>query len=166
MTKPTVVVLAEDEWLLRLYQADLLAEEGYSVLQAATAEEAAEILRVRAEVQVLVTDVEMPGELDGFGLVRLARIIRPTVGVVITSGRASPRGSDLQGEAVFLAKPFTPAQFLEAVRLVTPRAGPGLVEGSVSTTSGSRAVPEMTRLPADPGPGGEMAQFVAKPSQD
>ena len=118
MTMPALVILAEDEALLRLDAADMLDAAGYSILEAATADQAAELLRTRAEVQVLVTDVSMPGKLDGFGLARLARAVHPFIGIVIVSGRDAPDADELPAGAAFLMKPFSQEGLLKAVSAV------------------------------------------------
>lgn len=61
-----VVLLVEDEPLVRLTQVDILREAGFWVLEAADADEAFEMLRGRGDVSVVLTDVDMPGSLDGF----------------------------------------------------------------------------------------------------
>src|SRR3984893_8424442 len=63
-----VVLIVEDEHLVRVTSADLLAEAGFEVLEAANADEALRILEATPVVRVVFTDVEMPGSLDGLGL--------------------------------------------------------------------------------------------------
>lgn len=67
---PHVVLIVEDEPLVRLTGADLLGEAGFEVLEAANADEALRILEATPEVRVVFSDVEMPGSLDGLGLAR------------------------------------------------------------------------------------------------
>jgi two-component system, response regulator PdtaR len=66
----TVVLVAEDEALVRMFTADFLVEAGYAVVEASSAAEAIRALENTAEVRVLLTDVEMPGDMDGLELAR------------------------------------------------------------------------------------------------
>jgi len=137
--KITVVLLVEDEALVRMFAADLLREEaGFKVVEAGNADEALTVLEATPDVEVLVTDVEMPGTLDGFTLARLVNRAWPHIGIVVASGRAAPGDGDLPPGARFIAKPYTPSVLIEAVRAaLTREASPIIVpaqEAPVVTT--------------------------------
>ena len=70
MDNPLVILLVEDEVLVRMVAADVLEDAGFTVLESTNAEEALRLLETRPDVQVLFTDVNMPGALDGLGLRR------------------------------------------------------------------------------------------------
>ncbi|MFC5085869.1 response regulator [Microvirga arabica] len=83
---PTILVV-EDEVLVRLVIADYLRECGYKVYEAVNAGEALEVLQSsRVPIDVVFSDVQMPGEIDGFGLARWVRANKPGVQVILTSG--------------------------------------------------------------------------------
>jgi two-component system, response regulator PdtaR len=103
-----VILLVEDETLVRLTQMDVLREAGFWVLEAGDADEAFDILRRRGDVSVILTDVDMPGSLDGFEFARLVAQGWPDVGVLVISGKAFPDDGDLPSSAVFIAKPVQP----------------------------------------------------------
>ncbi len=114
-----VVLLVEDEAPVRAFAARALRMYGYEVLEAGSAEEALESLQDKALcVDLFVTDVVMPG-LDGPGWVRQALRDRPGVRVIFVSGYAEDvfgeNGSQVPG-AAFLAKPFSLAELIEAVK--------------------------------------------------
>lgn len=112
-----VVVVSEDELLLRMFTADFLDEAGYKVFEAANADEALVILKVQPDVQALVTDVEMPhGSINGFELARRVYQQSPGVAIVIVSGRERPGPNDLPRGAMFLSKPYDPACVLNELR--------------------------------------------------
>src|SRR5215204_6764509 len=103
-----VVLVAEDEVLVRMMTVDVLEEAGCAVLEAENAEAALLVLNQRPDVQVLVTDVEMPpGPLNGIDLARLTRERFPHIGVVIVSGKVSPRPGDLPSGAHIVQKPYS-----------------------------------------------------------
>jgi CheY-like chemotaxis protein len=98
------VLVVDDEPLIRMTLADCLAEEGYAVLEAANVLEAVAVLS-RHPIDALITDVDMPGALNGFDLVRLVASYGAGVAMIVTSGGHS--APEFEGEQVcFLAKPY------------------------------------------------------------
>jgi two-component system, response regulator PdtaR len=108
-TKPAksrhVVLIVEDEPLVRVAGVDLLAEAGFEVLEAGNADEALRILEVTPKVRVVFSDVDMPGSLDGLGLARNICQRWPSIGIVLTSGHRM-RAEMIPREGRFLAKPY------------------------------------------------------------
>jgi two-component system, response regulator PdtaR len=117
-----LVLVVEDETLVRMFLSDLLDEAGFKVFEAVSADEALQVLRARPDVQVVITDIEMPGSLNGLELAQEIRDRWPGVGVVVTSGRERPGPDDLPGEAVFLTKPYLPETVITVIRqMATPQ---------------------------------------------
>ena len=116
--QPHTVLVVEDEILVRFVLAEHLRGCGYRVLEAANAAEAVAVLKSDVAVDVLFTDVQIPGELDGFGLARWARGRRPRIRIIITSGheRSAHKVSDLCDEEPYLRKPYDPAQLVREIR--------------------------------------------------
>ena len=100
-----VVLIVEDEPLVRLTGADLLADAGFDVLEASNADEALRILEANQEVRVVFSDVEMPGSLDGLGLARNICQRWPSIGIVLTSGHRI-REEMIPCDGRFVAKPY------------------------------------------------------------
>ena len=96
MDNSTVILLVEDEVLVRMLAADVLSEAGFTVLESTNAEEALTLLEARPDVQVLFTDVNMPGALDGLGLAQTVHNRSPGVGILIGSGRIRPAPGELR----------------------------------------------------------------------
>lgn len=112
-----LVLLVDDEPLIRFVAADGLEDAGYDVVEAASASEALKILQTRTDVGVLFTDVNMPGDLDGLALAELVHARWPDIKLVVTSGR--PLARHVPDDGRFLTKPYTTEQMtasLEAVR--------------------------------------------------
>ena len=82
-----VVVVAEDDKLLRLHAADILADAGYEVINVPDADAALQAIAKRPEVRVLFTDIQMPGKLNGIELARKVHELWPRVLLLVTSGR-------------------------------------------------------------------------------
>jgi CheY-like chemotaxis protein len=81
------ILLVEDEVLVRMVLADTLRDAGYTVIEASNAHEALQILNVDSDVvRVIISDVRMPGSLDGVGLAGRVRAEYPAIKIVLTSG--------------------------------------------------------------------------------
>jgi CheY-like chemotaxis protein len=112
-----IVLVAEDEALVRMFAANLLDDAGYRVIEAVHADEALLLLQARPDVQVLVTDVEMAGgSIDGFELARQVRERWPRLAVIVVSSRKQPGPGDLPDGVVFIPKPYRSAAVLQTIQ--------------------------------------------------
>jgi CheY-like chemotaxis protein len=121
--KAVVVLIAEDEMMVRMSASDILQDAGYHVLEARDGVEALAILEVRDDIAALFTDVSMPN-MNGMLLAKIVRERWPHVGVVLTSG-ALPTDATLHlpRNARFLAKPYLPHRLIQEIEAVLPRVG-------------------------------------------
>jgi two-component system, response regulator PdtaR len=108
-----VVLVAEDEELVRLYAAHLLADAGYKVVEVANAEAALSAMADRPDIRVLFTDIQMPGKLDGIQLARKVHEQWPQVLLLITSGGRQPAKSEIADHGHFIPKPYCPNDVLK-----------------------------------------------------
>lgn len=100
------VLVVDDEVLIRLVVADTLRDEGYSVVEAASGDEAYELLAAGVPADLMVTDIQMPGELDGIALARAARKLRPELLIVFSSAQMVAPDSVADVASGFLPKPY------------------------------------------------------------
>jgi CheY-like chemotaxis protein len=110
---PRVVLVVEDEVLVRMLACDIVSDGGFHSIEAVSAEEALVLVDARPDIAVMFTDVDMPGEINGLGLARLVAMRAPTVKILVTSGAASPQAGDLPPGARFLQKPYSPSALLD-----------------------------------------------------
>jgi two-component system, response regulator PdtaR len=114
-----VILIVEDEFLLRMDSAETLENAGFEVIQAGNADEAISILKARPNIHVVFTDVQMPGSMDGLKLARFVRDRWPPIKIVATSGRVRVGEGDLPAGSVFLPKPYRAAQVVATLRELT-----------------------------------------------
>ncbi len=98
-----LVLVVEDEVLLRVMTVEYLESRGFAVLQAGSADQAIGHLRAHRGIGAVFSDIQMPGTMDGVGLARWSRRERPDVKVLLTSGRGVPASGQ---EWPMLAKPY------------------------------------------------------------
>jgi CheY-like chemotaxis protein len=115
-TRRPVVLVVEDEFLLRLDAVDMIAAAGFEAVEAANADEAIEILEARRDITVVFTDIQMPGSMDGLKLARAVRGRWPPIKIVATSGHLHVGEKELPEGGRFLPKPYSPTQVTGVLR--------------------------------------------------
>jgi CheY-like chemotaxis protein len=120
---PPIVLVVEDDVLVRNLVAAYLRECGFDVIEANGADEAIRVLQAEVQVDILFSDVQMPGSMDGFGLARWVRRERPWLKVILTSGaaRTAKEAGDLCEHGPFLAKPYDHAELERHIRSLLAR---------------------------------------------
>jgi len=101
-----MVLVVEDDLMQRVSAILAVEDAGYSTVIASNAGEALEVLAEHPEIDVLFTDVEMPGLMNGFELAAEMRRRLPNLGIVIASGGSEPDPGDLPVDALFVSKPY------------------------------------------------------------
>jgi len=119
--KPLILVV-EDEPVLRFNAADALEEAGFAVTEANNAETALEVPEARREVRMLFTDVHMPGSFDGMELARQVHRRWPHILLMITSGRERPNAAEIPDNGRFIAKPYRHKELVGRVNELLRRA--------------------------------------------
>lgn len=114
MAAPTILIV-EDQALLREVMALELGDAGYGVLEAETGTEALALLGSGARVDLLFTDIRLPGEIDGFSVAEEARRLRPHLPVVYATGYTGDTLRLVPGGR-FFRKPYQPEAILKALR--------------------------------------------------
>src|ERR1700682_6218753 len=105
-----VVLIVEDEFLLRMDAVDMIAGAGFEVVEAANADEAIEVLEARRDITVVFTDIQMPGSMDGLKLAQAVRGRWPPIKIIATSGHVHISETELPEGGPFLPKPYNPGQ--------------------------------------------------------
>jgi CheY-like chemotaxis protein len=86
-TDRPVVLVVEDEFLVRMQAVDMIEEAGFDAIEANNADEAIRLLETRKDIRIVFTDIEMPGSMDGLRLARAIRDRWPPIELILTSGK-------------------------------------------------------------------------------
>ena len=117
------ILLVEDDDLIRLLLSEAMADQGFEVVLAATGDEAMASLAKDGHFDLLLTDIQLPGTLDGLDIARAARHAQPTMPIIFTTGQPDRMDRWLAGATdTFIPKPYRPSDICAAVhRLMSQR---------------------------------------------
>ena len=110
------ILVVDDEALIRMAMMNIVEDAGYSAVEAANADEAIIMLERCADISAVLTDINMPGSMDGLQLSRLIRDRWPLIGLVVTSGRFLAKAAQMPAGVRFIAKPYTPSEIVSALQ--------------------------------------------------
>jgi CheY-like chemotaxis protein len=113
---PAVVLIVEDEMVLRMRAVDMVGDAGYTPLEALDAAEAVAILESRSDVALICTDIQMPGQMDGVGLAYAVHERWPTIGIIVVSAQLKLQNVDLPPRSRFLGKPLNAREVIAEMR--------------------------------------------------
>jgi CheY-like chemotaxis protein len=119
---PAVVLIVEDEMLLRMRAVDMVEDAGYTPLEALDAAEAVAILESRSDVALMCTDIQMPGQMDGVGLAHAVHLRWPAIKIIVVSGQLKQQNLDLPPHSRFLGKPLDAGEVIAEMRDMIDRA--------------------------------------------
>src|ERR1700733_10289548 len=105
-SNPLVVLVVEDDPLLRMMAVEVVEEAGYVAIEAGNADEAVTLLESRADISLLFTDINMPGSMDGLKLAHAVRNRWPPIKILVVSGEQQLQPSDLPSNSSFVGKPY------------------------------------------------------------
>lgn len=115
-SKRPVVLIVEDEALVRLDAIEVIERAGFEVVEAGNADEAIAVLEQRADIHLIFTDIHMPGSMDGLKLAHYVKDRWPPVKIIATSGHARITEDDLPLGGRLLPKPYSTAQITRTIR--------------------------------------------------
>ena len=105
-TVPAVVLVVEDEMLLRMRAVDMVEDAGYTPVEAIDADEAVKILESRSDIALIFTDIQMPGSMDGLGLAQAVHERWPPIKIIVVSGALKRQDIDIPANSRFFGKPL------------------------------------------------------------
>lgn len=115
-TIPKVVLVVEDEMLLRMQAVNMVEDAGYTSVEAADADEAFAILECRTDIALLFTDIQMPGSMDGLRLAHAVYRRWPPIKIILVSGQLNLLSSDMPFDSRFFGKPLASGKMIAEMR--------------------------------------------------
>src|SRR6195256_4434168 len=112
---PAVVLVVEDEMLLRMRAVDMVEDAGYTPVEAVDADQAVAILESRADIALLFTDIQMPGSMDGLGLAHSVHERWPPIKIIMVSGQLKLANIDIP-DSRFFGKPLEAGEMIAELR--------------------------------------------------
>jgi len=116
ITEPPKVLVVEDEMLLRMRAVDIVEDAGFTPIEAANADEALAILESRSDVDLLFTDIQMPGSMDGLKLAHAVHERWPSIKIILVSGKLTPTDSERPTDSRFFGKPLEVKQMISEIQ--------------------------------------------------
>lgn len=110
-----LVLVVEDEPLIRLNAVQMMEDAGYTALEAHDAADAVRVLEARPDIRIVFTDIEMPGSMNGLRLAACIRDRWPPIEIILTSGAVIPSASAIPDGGVFVPKPYSQDQVEDAL---------------------------------------------------
>ena len=132
-TAPAVVLIVEDELLLRELAVEFVEEAGFVALEAGDADEAVALLEARSDIAVLFTDINMPGSMDGLKLAHKVRDRWPPIKILVSSGQLRLGPSDLPSNGIFLGKPYCGEAVIAQLHLLVDSTGTSMANLTSNT---------------------------------
>lgn len=115
MQSEVTVLVVEDEPLVRLNAVEIIEEAGWAAIEVANSTDALAVLDSGTPIDVLFTDINMPGQMDGLQLASCVHALRPRVHLVVTSGKRHLSDCVLPDNGTFLPKPYGVEQLTHVI---------------------------------------------------
>jgi CheY-like chemotaxis protein len=119
---PAVILVVEDEMLLRMRAVDMVEGAGYTSVEAVDADEAVAILEARSDIALMLTDIQMPGSMDGLKLAHTVHQRWPPIRIILVSGQLNLADADIPPDSRFFGKPLDAAEMIAQMRTMIGRA--------------------------------------------
>jgi DNA-binding NtrC family response regulator len=101
-----IVLIVEDEPLQRMDMVDMAERAGFEVIEAYDSDHALALLETRLDVRLVITDIDMPGAMDGMKLAAAVRRRWPPIEIIIVTAGRAPSSNDMPDRAIFMPKPL------------------------------------------------------------
>jgi two-component sensor histidine kinase/DNA-binding NarL/FixJ family response regulator len=146
-TKPTVLIV-EDEMLLRMRAVDIVEDAGFTPLEAVNADDALAILESRSDIELLFTDIQMPGTMNGLKLAHAVHERWPSIKIILVSGQVTPNEEDRPTDSRFFGKPVEVQQMIAELQGMIGRGSLKIIPTDIAARAND--APGETALPVEP----------------
>jgi CheY-like chemotaxis protein len=112
---PSAILVVEDEMMIRMDTVDMVEDAGYMPVEAADADDAVAILESRSDIALMVTDIQMPGSMDGLRLAQAVHERWPLIKIIVVSGQLM-QPDDLPADSCFFGRPLEAHDMISQMR--------------------------------------------------
>src|SRR4051812_13100591 len=135
------VLIVEDEMILRMRAVDIVEDAGYCPVEAVNAEEALSVLESRSDISLLLTDIQMPGSIDGLKLAHAVHERWPSIKIILVSGQVKPSEDERPANSRFFGKPLGVEQMIAELQAMIGAGALKIVPTAVEWTADGAAHP-------------------------
>ena len=155
---PASVLVVEDEMLLRMRAVDMVEDAGFTAIEAVNADDALAILESRTDIELLFTDIQMPGSMDGLKLAYAVHERWPLIKIILVSGQLKLTDKDRPADSRFFGKPLEVKQMIAAMQDMMGKGALKIVPDDISTLIEKALHPELNGKTIRPGLTGATSQ--------
>jgi two-component sensor histidine kinase/FixJ family two-component response regulator len=141
---PPKVLVVEDEMMLRMRAVDIVEDAGFTAIEAVNADEALEILESRSDIELLFTDIQMPGSMDGLKLAHAVYQRWPSIKIILVSGKLTPTDAEKPIHSRFFGKPLEMKQMIAEMQEMIGQGAVSIIQADISQVL-AKAMPTETR---------------------
>jgi two-component sensor histidine kinase/DNA-binding response OmpR family regulator len=147
--KPTVLIV-EDEMLLRMRAVDIVEDAGFTPLEAVNADDALALLESRSDIELLFTDIQMPGSMNGLKLAHAVHERWPLIKIILVSGQVTPNEEDRPANSRFFGKPMEVQQMIAELQGMIGRGSLKIIPAEVGARTNGTPRDTNTGVRPDP----------------
>src|SRR3954454_19492043 len=147
--KPTVLIV-EDEMLLRMRAVDIVEDAGFTPLEAVNADDALALLESRSDIELLFTDIQMPGTMNGLKLAHAVHERWPLIKIILVSGQVTPNEEDRPANSRFFGKPMEVQQMIAELQGMIGRGSLKIIPAEVGARTNGTPRDTNTGVRPDP----------------
>jgi DNA-binding NtrC family response regulator len=148
------VLVVEDEMMLRMRAVDMVEDAGFTPVEAINADDALAILESRSDIELLFTDIQMPGSMDGLKLAYAVRERWPLIKIILVSGQLKLTDDDKPADSRFFGKPLDVKQMIGEMRDMMGKGSLKIVPDDVSALIEKALHPKSNSTTIRPGSAG------------
>jgi two-component sensor histidine kinase len=141
---PPKVLVVEDEMMLRMRAVDIVEDAGFTPIEAVNADEALAILESRSDIELLFTDIQMPGSMDGLKLAHAVHRRWPSIKIILVSGKLTPTDAEKPIHSRFFGKPLEMKQMIAEMQEMIGQGAVSIIQADISQVL-AKAVQTETR---------------------
>src|SRR5882757_580574 len=155
------VLVVEDEMMLRMRAGDMVEDAGFAAVEAINADDALAILQSRSDIELLFTDIQMPGSMDGLKLAFAVHERWPAIKIILVSGQLKLTDGDKPVDSRFFGKPLSGAQMIAEMQDMMGKGALKIVPDDVAVVIAKVPQPKAHAAPLRSGPPGSTQEFLS-----